>query len=54
MLALELWFLIFAITLFVGAAAVVAYDVYMASRLRWLLKRTSSRRGRGKRAWQAA
>ena len=42
MLALKFLFLILGLGLFVGAAIVVAYDVYMAARLRWLLEQAGA------------
>ena len=42
MLALKLLFMIFGFGLFSAAVIVVAYDVYMAARLRWLLERASA------------
>ncbi len=38
MLALKLLLMILGLGLFGGAAILVAYDVYMATRLRWLLE----------------
>jgi hypothetical protein len=38
MIAFKLWMLVLGIGLFAVAAAVVAYDVYAATRLYWLLQ----------------
>jgi len=42
MLALKFLFMIFGLGLFSAAGIVVAYDVYMAARLRWLLEQASA------------
>src|SRR5271157_5603726 len=42
MLALKFLFMIFGLGLFSAAVIVVAYDVYMAARLRWLLEQASA------------
>jgi regulator of protease activity HflC (stomatin/prohibitin superfamily) len=42
MLALKFLLMIFGLGLFSAAVIVVAYDVYMAARLRWLLEKASS------------
>jgi len=41
MLALKLLFMILGVGCFIAAAAVVAYDVYVAARLRWLLQQSA-------------
>jgi regulator of protease activity HflC (stomatin/prohibitin superfamily) len=41
MIALKLLLMILGVGLFGGAAVVVAYDVYLATRLRWLLKQSA-------------
>ncbi len=45
MLALKFLLMILGIGLFASAAILVAYDVYVAARLRWLLKQTGSESG---------
>jgi len=45
MLALKVLLMMTGIGLFGGALAVVAYDVYMAARLRWLLERSGTEGG---------
>jgi regulator of protease activity HflC (stomatin/prohibitin superfamily) len=45
MLALKTLLMIFGVGLFGSAAAVVAYDVYVAARLRWLLEQTATPAG---------
>ncbi len=42
MLALKFLFMLFGLGLFSAAVIVVAYDVYMAARLRWLLEKASA------------
>ena len=49
MLALKALLMLLGVGLFVGAAAVVAYDVYVATRLRWLLQDSA---GEGTAAFQ--
>jgi regulator of protease activity HflC (stomatin/prohibitin superfamily) len=41
MIALKLLLMILGVGLFASAAAVVAYDIYLATRLRWLLKQSA-------------
>ncbi len=45
MLALKSLLMILGVSLFGSAAAVVAYDVYVAARLRWLLQQTAAPEG---------
>ena len=52
MLALKLLLMILGAGLFTGAAAVVAYDVYVAARLRWLLEQSAAPSGEGTAAIQ--
>jgi regulator of protease activity HflC (stomatin/prohibitin superfamily) len=52
MVALKFLLMILGIGLFGSAASVVAYDVYLASRLRWLLQRTAEPSGEGTAAIQ--
>ncbi len=47
MLALKLLLMIVGVGLFGCAAVVVAYDVYVATRLRWLLQRSAAPAGEG-------
>jgi hypothetical protein len=42
MLALKYFLLILGVGLFSSSGILVAYDIYIATRLRWLLKRTSA------------
>ena len=42
MLALKLLLMILGVGLFGSAAVVVAYDVYVAARLRWLLEQSGA------------
>ena len=42
MLALKFLFMILGLGLFAGAAIIVAYDVYVAARLRWLLEQSGT------------
>jgi len=54
MLALKFLMMIFGVGLFGSATAVVGYDVYVATRLRWLVQRSAACYGRcPARAWQA-
>jgi regulator of protease activity HflC (stomatin/prohibitin superfamily) len=52
MLALKFLFMILGIGLFGSAAVVVAYDVYVAARLRWLLEQSAAPAGEGTAAIQ--
>lgn len=52
MVALKFLLMIIGIGLFGSAASVVAYDVYLASRLRWLLQRSPEHSGEGAAAIQ--
>ena len=45
MLALKFLLMILGVGLFAGAAIVVAYDVYVAARLRWLLEQSAAGEG---------
>ena len=47
MLALKLLLMILGVGLFASAAAIVAYDVYVAARLRWLLEQSAAPSGEG-------
>src|SRR5215469_3123697 len=45
MLALKFFLMVLGLGLFGGAGIIVAYDVYMAARLRWLLEQSSGQGG---------
>jgi regulator of protease activity HflC (stomatin/prohibitin superfamily) len=52
MLALKLLLMILGVGLFGSASAIVAYDVYVAARLRWLLQNSTVQTGEGTTAIQ--
>lgn len=45
MLALKCLLMILGVALFSGSGILVAYDIYIAARLRWLLEQTSGEPG---------
>lgn len=51
MLALKFLFMFIGLGLFSAAVIVVAYDVYMAARLRWLLQQASADSAASRKGW---